>query len=150
MATPWENYEAPGFDELIDGEGKPRKGSQKLVNYFNQLGAAEVDKRRQAAELAIKQMGITFTVYSDGENIDRDWPFDIIPRVIEHSEWTEIQKGLVQRLRALNLFIDDLYNDQNIIKDGIVPASLLESSEYFLPELRGIRPAHGVVHDRKP
>lgn len=144
MGSQWDNYKAPGFDELIDNTGQPRKASKKLVNYFKQLSDQQIDQRRQAAELAIKQMGITFTVYSDGENIDRDWPFDIIPRVIEHDEWIAIQAGLVQRLKALNLFIDDLYNNQDVIRDGIVPESLLDSSKNFLPELRGIKPVHGV------
>jgi len=144
MGSHWENYEAPGFDELIDKAGQPRTASRKLVQYFNELSDEQIDQRRRAAELAIKQMGITFTVYSDGENIDRDWPFDIIPRVIEHSEWMDIQQGLVQRLIALNMFIDDLYNDQNCIRDGIVPEDLLDSSKNFLPELRGIKPKHGV------
>ena len=70
-------------------------------------------------------MGITFTVYSDGQGIDRAWPFDIIPRVIDAAEWRDVEAGLVQRLTALNRFIDDLYNDQRIIADGVFPAELL-------------------------
>lgn len=144
MKSGWHNYQSPSYDELIDKNSKPRPASRKLVAYFDSLDDTQIDQHRKAAELAITQMGITFTVYSDGENIDRDWPFDIIPRIIEQSEWTQIQRGLTQRLRALNLFIDDIYNEQRIIKDGVVPQSLLDSSKNFLPECRGIKPAHGV------
>ncbi len=144
MNSNWNSYQSPSYDELIDAKSKPRVAARKLVEYFEQLDDAQIDQRRQAAELAITQMGITFTVYSDGENIDRDWPFDIIPRIIEQSEWTQIQNGLQQRLRALNMFINDIYNDQDVIKDGIVPQSLFDSSKNFLPECKGIQPAHGV------
>ncbi len=89
-------------------------------------------------------MGITFTVYSDDGNIDRDWPFDIIPRVIDANEWSNIKSGLIQRLEALNLFINDLYNEQKIIADGIVPASLLDTSSNFREQCRGHKPRYGV------
>jgi uncharacterized circularly permuted ATP-grasp superfamily protein len=89
-------------------------------------------------------MGITFTVYSDGQNIDRAWPFDIIPRVVDGREWDRISLGLQQRLVALNRFIDDIYNDQNIVADGIFPADLLEASVNYRPQCRGIHPKFGV------
>ena len=89
-------------------------------------------------------MGITFTVYSDGRGIDRAWPFDVIPRVIEAGEWAKIERGLVQRLVALNRFIDDLYNEQKIIADGVFPADLLEDSANFRPECQGVHPRFGV------
>ena len=89
-------------------------------------------------------MGITFTVYSDGENIDRAWPMDIIPRVIDANDWRQVEAGLKQRLRALNMFIDDVYHDQNVLSDGVVPADLLLSSKDYLPQCRGIDPPHRV------
>jgi uncharacterized circularly permuted ATP-grasp superfamily protein len=89
-------------------------------------------------------MGVTFTVYSDGENIDRPWPFDIIPRTIAAAEWARVEAGLKQRLTALNLFIDDVYNDRRIVRDGRFPGELLESSENYLPECAGCRPAFGA------
>ena len=89
-------------------------------------------------------MGITFTVYSDGRGIDRAWPFDVIPRVIEAGEWAKIERGLVQRLVALNRFIDDLYNEQKIIADGVFPADLLVDSANFRPECQGVHPRFGV------
>jgi uncharacterized circularly permuted ATP-grasp superfamily protein len=89
-------------------------------------------------------MGITFTVYSDGQNIDRAWPFDIIPRVIPGPEWDRTTAGLAQRLRALNMFIDDLDNDQCVIADGVFPAELLDASVNYRQQCRGVRPKHGV------
>jgi len=89
-------------------------------------------------------MGITFSVYSDGANIDREWPFDIVPRVIESSEWKQVHSGLEQRLKALNCFIDDLYNDQKIIKDQIIPEELISSSSNFRKQCIGVKPPHGV------
>jgi len=89
-------------------------------------------------------MGITFTVYSDGQNIDRAWPFDIIPRVIPGTEWDRISAGLAQRLRALNMFIDDLYNEQRVIADGVFPAELLAASANFRRQCCGVSPKLGV------
>lgn len=102
-------------------------------------------RARQAAAAAdIATMGITFTVYSDGRGIDRAWPFDVIPRVIDAVEWRQIERGLTQRLVALNQFIDDLYNDQRIIADGVFPSALLDDSSNYRPECRGVHPPFGV------
>jgi uncharacterized circularly permuted ATP-grasp superfamily protein len=96
------------------------------------------------SESAIIEQGITFTIYSDGQNIDRAWPFDIIPRIIDAVEWNEAQKGLTQRLKALNMFINDLYNDQSILKDNIVPEDIVMTSRNFRRECIGMTPAHGA------
>jgi len=132
------------YDELLNPRLQARPGAGKLVNYLRKLSYEEIRKRRQAAELAIKTMGITFTVYSEGENIDREWPYDIIPRIIPLSEWQKVEQGLKQRLTALNHFINDVYNDQKIIKDKIIPGSLLKSSKNFRKECKGINPVFGV------
>ncbi|MGD8678444.1 MAG: circularly permuted type 2 ATP-grasp protein, partial [Chromatiales bacterium] len=95
-------------------------------------------------EIAIREMGISFTVYTEGGNIDRAWPFDIIPRIIELSEWRRIEDGLKQRLTALNLFINDVYNKQEILKEGIVPADLILKSRNFLEPCKGVTPPYGV------
>ncbi len=137
-------YSSPTSDEVFNNDGSPRPAARALIEHLSQLSGSELAERKLAAELAIKQMGITFTVYSDEGNIDRDWPFDIIPRVIDSNEWLQIKSGLIQRLEALNLFINDLYNDQKIITDGIVPASLLETSCNFREQCRGITPRYGV------
>ncbi len=108
------------------------------------LDVEELRERQKAAELDIRTLGITFTVYSDGQHIDRAWPFDVIPRVISGAEWDSVSRGLTQRLVALNRFMDDVYNDQRIIDDGVFPADLIEHSVNFRPECRGVHPPFGV------
>jgi uncharacterized circularly permuted ATP-grasp superfamily protein len=114
------------------------------MHMLDSLGIDRLRERQQAVELDIKATGITFTIYSDGQNIDRAWPFDIIPRVIAGAEWDAVSAGLSQRLDALNRFIDDLYNDQNVIADGVFPAELLRDSANFRPQCEGVRPKFGV------
>jgi uncharacterized circularly permuted ATP-grasp superfamily protein len=131
-------------DELLNPDRSPRPAAAALWALLDELGPEEIGVRQQATELDILTMGITFTVYSDGENIDRAWPFDVVPRIIPGDEWDEVQAGLSQRLRAVNMFIDDLYNDQRIIEAGIFPADLLEDSVNFRPECVGASPKFGV------
>ena len=141
----WKEYNAHDFyDELIMPGGEPREAAAKVANYIGRLTSKQIRSRQTAAEKALIEMGITFTVYSEGENIDRAWPMDIIPRIIDAGEWATVQQGLIQRLKALNMFIDDVYHDQRIVKEGIVPADLLASSKDFLPQCVGINPKHGV------
>jgi uncharacterized circularly permuted ATP-grasp superfamily protein len=147
MSIQWKDYVVKDFfDELIAETGKPRKWAKPLGRYFSNLKDEDLDDRRTASEVAIRGMGITFTVYSEeeGGSIDRAWPFDIIPRVILKKEWNKIEKGLLQRVRALNLFIDDLYHRQRIVKAGVFPAELLENSKNFRPECVGINPKYRV------
>ncbi len=132
------------MDELLTDEGTPRPAATALWQLLDELGPDEIKARQQATELDILTMGITFTVYSDGENIDRAWPFDVVPRIIPGHEWNQVQLGLHQRLRAVNMFIDDLYNDQRIIEAGIFPADLLEESANYRPECVGAHPKFGV------
>ena len=140
----WKNYTSSCYDELLDNAGSPRPAAAELTDWLDTLDDQALAERRQAAELAIRQMGITFTVYSDKGNIDRAWPFDIVPRVIDASEWQDIARGLQQRVRALNCFIHDIYNQQNILNDGVVPRDLIESSVNYRPECVGITPPHNV------
>lgn len=141
----WKDYD-PGrfYDELIKEKGVPRSESEALVKYLKTLSDKEAAKRKKTALAAIVEMGITFTIYSDGQNIDRAWPFDIIPRVINALEWRKTQQGLTQRLKALNMFIQDLYNERNIIKDGIVPEDIIATSRDYRKECIGMKPAHGA------
>lgn len=140
-----KNYNINGFyDELLTPRLQARYCAGKLIKYLKKISYQEIQKRRYAADLAIKTMGITFTVYSEGENIDREWPYDIIPRIIPFKEWQHVEKGLKQRLTALNHFINDIYNEQKIIKDKIIPASLLKSSKNFREQCCGIEPVFGV------
>ena len=147
MGINWKEYPASDFfDELIDcKKGKPRPVAKKLADHLASLENFELDRLQQSADLAIKEMGITFTVY-DQENgsIDRQWPFDIIPRVMAKKEWDRVDAGLKQRVQALNLFIDDIYHDQKIIKDGVFPAWVLEKSKNFREQCVGHSPPHKV------
>jgi uncharacterized circularly permuted ATP-grasp superfamily protein len=133
--------EQPFFDELITAKGNARAYARKLYRFINKLDESELEDRQKGAELAIKQMGITFRVYSKEEGaIDRAWPFDIIPRIIPLSEWRKVEAGLKQRVTALNMFIDDLYHDQKIVKDKVFPASVLAKSVNFREQCIGVNP----------
>ena len=132
------------MDELLADDGVPRELATGLMELVDRIGDDELRERQRLAEIDILAMGITFTVYSDGENIDRAWPFDIIPRMIPGTEWDVVSAGLAQRLRAINMFIDDLYNDRRVIADGVFPIELLEASVNYRPQCEGIRPKFGV------
>ena len=145
MNKSWKSYRSGEFfDELITPKGTPRAKARHAVNLLQSLSTEEMASRRAAAELAIRELGISFTVYTEGGNIDRAWPFDIIPRVIPAKEWAKVSNGLIQRSRALNCFIDDIYNKQRILKDGIVPADIVLDSPNYKPQCEGISPRHGV------
>jgi len=145
MKSIWKNYRPENaYDELMYSEFQSRPVSHSLCQYLNSLRKGDIDKRKIAAELAIMEMGITFTVYSDEGNIDRAWPFDIIPRIIDAREWRIIEKGLKQRLTALNCFISDVYSEQAFIKDGNMPGEIINSSKNFRKECIGMKPRYNV------
>ena len=145
MSKIWENYQTDvSYDELMLSGFQPRPSSYILCQYLNSLTQESIENRKVAAELAILEMGISFTVYSDEGNIDRAWPFDIIPRIIEAKEWRYIEKGLKQRLKALNCFIADVYDQQLFIKEGKIPADIINSSKNFRPQCVGIKPRHNA------
>ncbi|MBL8774529.1 MAG: circularly permuted type 2 ATP-grasp protein [Acidimicrobiales bacterium] len=125
------------------GTDGPRPACDGVVDLLHALGT-DLHERQAAAELAIRAMGISFTVYSEGANIDREWPFDVIPRVLSTHEWDRIAAGLTQRLIALNLFIDDVYGEGRAIRNGVVPAEVVGDSPNLRPECRGVRPAQGT------
>jgi uncharacterized circularly permuted ATP-grasp superfamily protein len=132
------------YDELITAEGEARDAVRGVVERLSQLELPALRARQSAAEAAVRALGITFTVYSQGSNRDREWPFDIIPRIIAQREWDRIALGLEQRVQALNHFIDDLYNAQRVVAAGVFPAELLGSSKNYLPQCRGMHPKFGV------
>jgi uncharacterized circularly permuted ATP-grasp superfamily protein len=139
------NYKVEDFyDELIGPGGRPRAASRALWKYLKSLDHDELVERKAACELAAMVAGITFRVYSEDTGVDRAMPFDLIPRVIALREWQQIEKGLKQRVHALNLFIDDLYNDQKIITDGVFPAEMLEGSVNFRSQCKGFSPPLGI------
>ena len=145
MKIDWTQYR-PGefYDELFAAPGNARPAAKPLTSYLASLGKLELAERQADAERAIAEMGITFTVYTEGQNIDRAWPFDVIPRTIEANEWARIERGLTQRLTALNHFIDDLYHDRRIIADGVVPEDIVATSVNFLEACVGAKPPYGV------
>jgi uncharacterized circularly permuted ATP-grasp superfamily protein len=146
MTIRWGSYKVKNlYDELLRASGRPRKSAQAICNYLRSLSDNDIEEYKAAAESAIHVMGITFTVYNEEEgSIDRAWPFDIIPRIIDKKEWLSIEAGLKQRVKALNLFIDDLYHEQKIVKDNIFPAGLLTDSKNFRPQCVGVNPPLGV------
>ncbi|MEO7775486.1 MAG: circularly permuted type 2 ATP-grasp protein [Steroidobacteraceae bacterium] len=146
MAIRWREYPAaPHFDELIQPGGGARPGAEAVVRHLELLGPEELAVRQRAAEFTVKSMGITFTVYhEEGGSIDRAWPLDIIPRVIARKEWQRIEAGLRQRALALNQFIDDVYHNQRIVKDGVFPAEYMADSVNFRPQCVGVSPPLGV------
>ncbi len=145
MTKGWKGYKAGGFfDELITDKGGPRTAARQALRLLQSLPEEDMDSRRQSADLAIREMGISFTVYTEGGNIDRAWPFDIIPRIITGREWAQVSRGLQQRSRALNCFIDDVYNQQRILADGIVPADIVLDSPNFKAPCVGMSPRYGA------
>ncbi len=145
MSIDWRQYRCEGsYDELFAAPGRPRPAARHLADHLASLSSSELDERRLAAELAIKVMGVTFTVYSEGRNVDRAWPFDIIPRTIPRSEWETTERGLQQRVRALNHFIQDIYGAQRIVKAGVFPGEVLKDSVNFRKQCVGMKPLHGI------
>lgn len=141
----FNGYKTDGFyDEVFTPEGQPRLGSRLLVDKIESLATGELLARQQAAERTFMHMGITFNVYGSTDGTEKIFPFDILPRIIEAPEWIQIERGLKQRIEALNLFIDDVYNDEKIIKDGVVPRDLVETASAYRPACKGLKPARGI------
>lgn len=145
MKQEWSQYD-PGklYDELVATRQNVRGHSQKLVNYLQNLSRDNFNQRVSESEVVIREMGITFTIYSDAGNIDRAWPLDIIPRVISGTEWERTEAGLKQRIRALNMFIQDVYNEQRALKDGVIPRDVVMQSKGYREACEGMTPPHGV------
>ncbi len=140
-----DSYETAGFwDEMFEAPGCPRRGSELLFERFRTLPLEEILRRQAAAERALLTMGITFNVYGHDAGTEKIFPFDLVPRIVGAEEWTRIESGLAQRIRALNLFVADCYGAQRILKDGVVPRDLVESSKGFLPACVGLTPPKGV------
>jgi uncharacterized circularly permuted ATP-grasp superfamily protein len=141
----WPSYD-PGefFDELVGAGGVPRPAAAPLWRHFQALGPEAVAERQEAADREMRAVGVTFTVYDGSVGVDRPWPFDIIPRVVSSHEWHHIETGLVQRLNALNLFIDDVYHQQRAVTAGVVPNDLVAGSPNFRPECMGVDPPGGI------
>jgi uncharacterized circularly permuted ATP-grasp superfamily protein len=138
-------YHSPGFfDEVFDSDGSVRPVYRELVEQLRALGDEDFSQRRALAELLLRNQGVTFTVYSDDQGIEKVFPFDPIPRLVSAEEWSRVEAGLIQRIEALNLFLQDVYHEQHILNDGIIPASLIHGATFFRREMMGFEPPHGV------
>ncbi len=122
------------WDEMYK-DASVREQYKKVVEFLEQLPVTELNKKEELAKRLFMSQGITFTVYSSGEGIEKIFPFDIIPRIITASEWDYIEKGIKQRLKALNLFLKDIYSNQFIIKDGVIPVEMIYSCPHYLREM---------------
>jgi uncharacterized circularly permuted ATP-grasp superfamily protein len=130
------------FDEFFGGPKEPRNDLEKIVRALDNLGPLELAERQKLANSVFLNAGVTFSVYSDQKGSERIFPFDLLPRVIMANEWEPLEKGLDQRVRALNAFLNDIYGEQKILADKIVPAELVLGSTGYLPKMRGVRPPH--------
>ncbi len=139
------DYSTDGFhDEIFLPDGTPRPEVQLLIDRIESLPDNEFLRRHRAAERALLGMGITFNVYGEDAGTERIFPFDIVPRPVMAAEWIRLERGLQQRIRTLNLFIDDVYHAQRIVREGILPEELVRSSQGFLAPCVGLDPPGGV------
>ena len=122
------------YDEMMSGN-VVRNHYRDFVNGFSKFDVSEMDQKNDLAKKLFMTQGITFTVYNDGEGIEKIFPFDVVPRIIQSSEWEFIQKGIKQRLKALNIFLKDVYHQQFIIKDEVLPSSLVYTCPNYLREM---------------
>lgn len=141
----FEGYQTEGFfDELIEPDGRPRAGAKLLTSRISSLPEGDLVRRQMAAEASLMSLGITFAVYGDTEGTEKIFPFDVIPRIVEGRDWDVVERGLRQRIQAINLFIDDIYHDQRILKDGVIPRDLIESATSFRKQCIGLNPPGGI------
>ena len=131
------------WDEMKDA-AHVREQYRNVYEFLQNIPVDELNKKEELAKRLFMSQGITFTVYSSGEGIEKIFPFDIIPRIITAGEWDLVERGITQRLRALNLFLKDVYHQQFILKDGIVPVDLIYSCPHFLREMQGVHVPHDI------
>jgi uncharacterized circularly permuted ATP-grasp superfamily protein len=140
LPAPFRNYQLDvAWDEMFSPDGTPRPHYQALYELMQQLPADEIRRRKQAADLSFLHQGITFTVYGREEGTERIFPHDLLPRIITNKEWTLIERGLEQRIVALNLFLKDIYNEGRILDAGIVPRDMVYSCKHFRRQMKGLR-----------
>ena len=141
----FDGYATDGFfDEFMAPGGDIRPPYRKWLDAFAQLGPGEFARRRLTTDSAFLRQGITFTVYGDDAGTEKIFPFDLVPRIIPHDEWSHLVAGLEQRIRALNRFVHDLYHEQKIVADGVLPASYLLSAKHYRPAFRHVEVPHGL------
>ncbi len=141
----FEAYEtlAGTYDEFYDGR-QVRTAVRGVVDQLDQLGPQELRRRLKLADASFFKGGVTFAVYTDQRGAEKIFPFDLIPRVVAADDWLRVESGLKQRVQALNAFLNDVYGDQRILSEGIIPSYMVEGASGYLPAMRGVRPAKGV------
>jgi uncharacterized circularly permuted ATP-grasp superfamily protein len=135
----FNGYRMGAYDEMFDDDECPRSHYTALYDRLIELGPEELERRHKVADLTMRQQGITFTVYGRDQGVERIIPFDPIPRVIAPTEWDRIERGLKQRVRALNMFIHDVYHERSILKDRVVPAELVFGATGYRRECVGLQ-----------
>lgn len=132
------------YDEMFSGPGQLRPHYEPLLSHFGNLPAGELQRRKQAADLSFLNQGITFTVYGRDEGKEQIFPYDLLPRIITSAEWATVERGLTQRITALNLFLRDIYNEGRILKDGVVPREVVYSCKHFRRQMVGLQVPRNV------
>jgi len=135
---------SPNFYNEMSADGVVREHYREFADWLAQQTPDAIERKRMEADLTFRRVGITFAVYGDNAGTERLIPFDLIPRIIPASEWQQMQAGLVQRVRALNMFIDDIYHEQHIIRAGIIPADQIYRNAQYRPEMQGIKVASDI------
>jgi uncharacterized circularly permuted ATP-grasp superfamily protein len=145
MKPTFDGYQAEGFfDELFNPDGQPRSAASILVERINELPEGELVRRKKAIDQTLMKLGITFAVYGDDAGTEKIFPFDVIPRIIDADEWDQIEAGLKQRIRALNMFIADVYGHQEILNAGIIPRELISNAKAYREACVGLKPPRGI------
>lgn len=138
-------YDTAGFyDEMFDQQSQPRAHLAGLCHELSALSPADLLRNQKAAEKMLRDLGATFVVYNDKQGVEKILPFDVLPRIIVESEWLALEKGLRQRIQALNLFLSDIYGTQQIVKEGIIPHDVIATAAHYRKECVGLNPPGGV------
>src|SRR6201995_1373303 len=132
------------YDEMFAGAAELHSHYEPLLEHFTALPPQEIQRRKQAADLSFLNQGITFTVYGQEEGTERIFPYDLLPRIITAAEWARVERGLTQRITALNLFLKDIYNDGRILKDNVVPRDIVYSCPQFRRQMMGLQVPRNV------
>ena len=142
----FDNYpvECAHYDEMFLSDGNPRPHCKKLCKALNSIGVEEIKLMQDRAERFFLHEGITFAVYGEQGAQERIIPIDLLPRILAAQDWQTLDQGLRQRLKALNLFLGDIYGDKRILSDGVIPTDLVLGCPQFRPEMRGVQTPHGA------
>ncbi len=132
------------YDEVFDDSGALRPPYKVLEQRLNAISPAEFQSLNEKAKLSFLNQGITYALYTASESTETIFPFDLVPRILSHDEWLGLERGLIQRNQALNLFIEDVYHGRKIFRDGVVPEHLVLSSRHFVPLMQNFRPPGGI------